>query len=349
MHRGRHLERIGLDVGEVEGLAPRDRAADGGAEAVVLVVALGTAGLLVEVVRRVEVGAAEPLVDLAAQAVGAALGHQVDRRAHGVADRGVVGRRRDLELLHRRRGRAVGDAVGGDVGHAVDGEVVALLTGAVARPLREAVVEGGLARAQVGRVLDAWREDDELDRGAFADRQLGDPAGVDDLPEAGRRGIDHGGGGADGHLVGDPSWLQRGVHVQHLGDVQVDVLADELAETVERDGDAIGSGVEERHTEVALLVRGRRRADAGCDVGDFHGRTRHDRSARIGHSALQRATRLLRPGQRGPGGDQAHGQGRDDPRFHQLPPFELHPRRSCAAGQHPSFLRLIDMSKTDHG
>ena len=168
--RRRHLERVGFEVGEVERAAPGNRPADGSAEAVVVVVALRAAGLLVEIVRRIEVRAAEPFVDLAAQCVGAALGHEIHRRAHRVADGRVVGRRLDAELLDRRRRRAVGDAIRGDVGDAVDGEVVPLLAGAVARPLRQAVVEGGFAGAKIGGVLHARRQDHELDRGAFTDR-----------------------------------------------------------------------------------------------------------------------------------------------------------------------------------
>ena len=89
----------------------------------------------------------------------------------------------DLELLDRRRRRAVGDAIVGDVRDAVDREVVLLLADAVGRELRQAVVEGGLARSQVGRHRDARREDHQLHRAAFANRQLGNPARIDHLSE----------------------------------------------------------------------------------------------------------------------------------------------------------------------
>ena len=96
----------------------------------------------------------------------------------------------DLELLDRRRRRAVGDAIVGDVRHAVDREVVLLLADAVGRELRQAVVEGGLARPQIGRHRHAGREDDQLHRAALANRQLRDPPRVDDLTELGGRAID---------------------------------------------------------------------------------------------------------------------------------------------------------------
>ena len=109
----------------------------------------------------------------------------------------------DLELLDRCRGRAVGDAIVGDVRHAVDREVVFLLADAVGRELRQAVVERGLARAQVGDDRDAGGENDELDRAALANRQFGDPPRIDDLAEFRGRAVDRRGRRRDRHFVGE--------------------------------------------------------------------------------------------------------------------------------------------------
>ena len=114
----------------------------------------------------------------------------------------------DLELLDRRRRRAVRHAIVGDVRHAVDREVVLLLADAVGRELREAVVERGLARPQVGRHRHARREDDQLHRAAFANRQLGDPARVDDLTELGGGAVDGRRAGRHRDLVGERADLQ---------------------------------------------------------------------------------------------------------------------------------------------
>ncbi len=125
------LEGVRLDIREVEGPIRLDGASHGAAEPVVLVVALRPVGALVEEVLRVERGATIPLVHLPPEGVGPALGHEVDHGAHRVANCRVVGGRMDLELLDRRRRRAIRDAVVGDVRDAVDREVVLLLADAV--------------------------------------------------------------------------------------------------------------------------------------------------------------------------------------------------------------------------
>ncbi len=80
---------------------------------------------------------------------------------------------------------------------------------------------------------------------------------------------------------------------QHVGDVQPHVLADELAEAVERHGDAVGAGDQERDAVVAFVVRGRGGGEAGRGVGDFDGRAWDDGAAFIGDAALDGAAGLL--------------------------------------------------------
>ena len=113
--RRRNLERVRLEIGEVKGVIRPDGAPNGATEAIVLVVALPPPRALVEVVARVERSPAIPFIRLSAKDVRTALRHQVDDGAHRVADCCVVGCRVDLELLDRRRRRAVRHAVVGDV------------------------------------------------------------------------------------------------------------------------------------------------------------------------------------------------------------------------------------------
>ena len=143
---------------------------------------------------------------------------------------------------------------------------------------------------------------------AFPDRQFGDAPRVDDLPEAGRRSIDRDGGGAHRDLVGDVAGRQRRVHGQHVGDVQFDLAAPERAEPVECHAHTIGTGNEERHPVVALVVRRRRRLESGGEVGDRDGRARHHPAALIDHLALNGSACLLRVDRRRPPRQETHHQ-----------------------------------------
>ena len=160
------------------------------------------------------------------------------------------------------------------------------------------------------------RENHELDRRALTDRQLRDTARIDDLAEAGRRRVDGRGGGGHRDLIGELTRLEGGVDVEDFSDVQVDVLADVLAEAGQRDGDAIGPGVEERHAVVAFLVRSRRRRHAGVDVRDFDCRPGDNAAGGIRHAALKGAARLLAEDQRRKREHDAGSDDRDDSRTH---------------------------------
>jgi hypothetical protein len=135
----------------------------------------------------------------------------------------------------------------------------------------------------------------------FANRQLGDPARVDHLPELGRGAVDCRRGGRDRHFVGDGADLQGRIHREQVRDVELDVVADELAEAREADRDPVGAGVQKRRPITALIVRRRRRDDAGRDVEHLDGGAGNGGAARVDDAALNRAARILR---RCAGGDE---------------------------------------------
>src|SRR6185436_1450805 len=88
-------------VGEIERAVLQDRAADVAARLVLVVVGLGRAGLLREVVDGVHRLVAEVLVAGAVDGVGARLGRDADRRAGRPSVLGRVRAGHDLELLDR--------------------------------------------------------------------------------------------------------------------------------------------------------------------------------------------------------------------------------------------------------
>ncbi len=75
--------------------------------------------------------------------------------------------------------------------------------------------------------------------------------------------------------------------------MDLDVVADELAEPVQGDGDAIVAGYEKRDAIAAGLIRGGGCDDAGGDVENFDGGAGHRAAARVDDASLDRAARFL--------------------------------------------------------
>ncbi len=211
--------------------------------------------------------------------VGAALGADIDQRALGVANTGVVHRGLHLEFadggLRGREGHAHLCAVGEGVGHAVDGELVIVGAAAVGGELRRGVVEGRLAKSHVGGVDGTGRHEFELHGVAGEKRQLEHTALVHHLAERGVRGGEQGRGASDFHLLGDVADFHLHIHFDVIVDAHLHVFANEFLEAGGFGGDIVEAGEQEWQGVVSGLVglSGHRHTGgdvSGFDLGGWH-------------------------------------------------------------------------------
>ena len=277
------------------------------------------------------------------QRVGAALHRHVDRRPSRVALLRVVGRRLDLELLHRVGGRDVGDAPSvGVVGRAVEGELVAP-GGPVGDDRRgPRVVEraGELEVAGVGR---ARREPGQDERVAVRERQAGDPLGVDHLARGPRSRLEKRRAGHDLDQLGDPAGLELEVQRQAVADADLHGPAG-LLEAHQLGGHRVLADGKVEQVVVALRVGSGRDREVRRLPGGDDGGPGHYCARRVGHGARDGAARLL--GRRKPRREDQAGRSPEWPvqhaEVHAPPPGivpantlpghrEGRPDESCAA------------------
>ena len=252
------------------------------------------------------------------EAVRARLERHVDDAAGGAAVLRVVRVGRNLELLHSRGRRNVGDVVPGLVGvvrRAVEQELVVAVLPPVHRPVGEcAVVE----RPQVDGlrvVVDAGDQRGERHRAARLQRQLGDARAVDDRAAARVARLEQRRFGRDRYLFGEPPDAHLDVDRGGFVDLERHAGSRVFLKPGELDAHRIGARPKERDGVTAFGVAHRRRSFVGADVCQCDGGARQSALARIEDLASNSRAEFLGGGAAGRG-QQQRGPQQADKRLH---------------------------------
>ena len=200
----------------------------------------------------------------------------------------------DLKLLNRFVGKVLQQAADDVV------LVVAAVDVDVELPA-VAAVHGEVADARLGRVeVAGWprfrHHDREIGERPVEQRQIGDVFRRHDAAEIGAGRVDQRRTDVDGDGFGDGADRQLEREGRPRPDEDVDVLADDLLETLPLGGDAVPPGRQERDDEIAGVVGGGRTLKSGSGIARDDGRAGHDLSGLIGDASGQFAGRRLRGG-----------------------------------------------------
>ena len=298
---------------EVEQLVTHDRAAQGAAEVVVVADRLD---------RREEVARAQALVVMkperrAVQLVRSRFGDDRSRRAAGQPLLGFARAGGDIDRLDRvGRGNVAGMMRQPDVdaGRAVDARHVVVAVGAVDVRAERARgrIENGVLKTRRRRA--GHQVDQSLVIAEAGQRQLAHGRRRDLRAGAGLFGLQAGGRGLDGDLLGHLTDLHARVDAGDGVHRHRDALGNKRAESFGADGHVVASGL---HVDEAVnTVFGCRPflACAGGRVHDGDRRAGNRRAAFIGDGTDNRPVENLRVGCRNKGRRQAKQDGRQTPK-----------------------------------